>query len=150
MTKILLILPLFFYSLARADWAAVVTCENDGFVIDEKKYSCRYGICQSTQVVIRNQRAIHELLKKGAVDKRFINKYNELIVPDIVFNTDSPTAVVTLKRFSKDEYNASGFSFVLGFLNKGPGNTFELKAYNANPYPSARPEIANWIFRDCH
>lgn len=149
MTKILLVLPLFLVSFAHANWTAVVTCENGGFVIDEKRYSCRYGICQSTQVAIRNQRAIKELLDAGAVDKKFVNENGELIVPDIIFYTDSPSAVVTLKRFSEDEYEVSGFSFVLGFLKRGPNNTFELSANKANPYPSHRPEIAKWIFRDC-
>lgn len=148
MGKVFLVFTLFC-APAMAEWTAVVNCENGGFVIDENKYQCRYGTCQNSQVVIRNQSAVKELLRTGAIDKTYINAAGELIIPEVLFNTDAPTAVVTLKRFSVDEVKTSGFAFILGFLKKGPDNTFELKAVKANPYPTERPEVASWVFRNC-
>ncbi len=147
--KFVLLVCTLFSGSVFANWTPVVSCENGGFVIDEHRYTCKYGTCQDNQLVIRSSRAIQEFLARGAIDRSVISGRGEMIIGGLLFDTSQPEAMVTLRRFSEDEVKKGGYAWVLGYIRRGPNDTYQLRAVKANPYPSERPIVADWVFRDC-
>jgi hypothetical protein len=145
-----LIISTFSSCYAYAAWNAIINCENGGFVIDENRYSCQYGTCVDNQLVIRNQSAVNEIIKRNGVDPSHINANHEVILPGVLFEPNKPEAVVTMKTFGKGDPDSGGFAFVVGLIRRNPDNTYNLQVMKANLPPTEnRQFIMEWIFRDC-
>lgn len=112
--------------------------------------------------MLRNHAATQYFIGQGAFgdlrDTRrtgvFVNKRGELIIPGgLQFmpqgRASNNVADATTWVFTEEEYKRAGYAFILlNLIDEGFGN-FRLAAFLANPYPSKRPELANWIFHDC-
>jgi len=147
---------------ASAAWEPVMSCQGGDLAIDQEWYQSRGQWFVRSQLVLRNRAAVEYFVRQGAFgdlsDKRrtaiFINEWGELIIPGGVDFTPGaggryPFVTATTWRFTEDEYRREGYGFILlNLTDEGYGNV-RMSAIKANPYPSERPELANWFFHSC-
>lgn len=154
-----------FMAIAAANsalaWEQVAGCQNGDLVVDWEWYQARGGQWfRRIQLVLRNPAAIQHLVSQGAFgdlnDHRRtgieINERGELIVPtgDLSVPTSEGRFYwVTTWRFNEEEYRRDGFGFILLDLKDEGNGNYRVSAFKANAYPSARPLVADWLFRGC-
>jgi hypothetical protein len=139
-------------------WEPIFSCSYTsdetpgGIVVDTETFRDRAGTGVRTQLVIRDPGAVQWLMSQGAFDSSSLNERGEIITSDILQRPGhlaGPIFMGTAKRFSAEEYEKYGYAFQLYEIWDLGNGSYRLSVIKANPYPTARPEVANWVFRGC-